>query len=76
MSDQHPVLTLANGAAAPRTKIPRLPLDAFRSLVIGAAKHGRRVASLFGHEIADAELSSSPSWRPTRTAFCRWPPRI
>ena len=26
MSDQQPVLTLANGAAAPRAKIPRLPL--------------------------------------------------
>jgi Ni,Fe-hydrogenase III large subunit len=56
MNVEHAVLVLANGAAAPRSKIPRLPLDAFRNLVIGAAKHGRRVASLFGHDIGDAGL--------------------
>lgn len=56
MSHEHPVLSLANGAAAPRSKIPRLPLDAFRALIIGATKRGRRVASLFGHEIADEGL--------------------
>jgi Ni,Fe-hydrogenase III large subunit len=42
------LLTLANGAAAPRSELPRLPLAAFREAVIGARAHGRRVAALFG----------------------------
>jgi len=49
MNDRHPVLSLANGGAAPRSKIPRLPLDAFRSLVVGSTKHGHRVAALFAN---------------------------
>jgi len=53
MSDPHPVLSLPNGGAAPRAKIPRLSLDAFRSLVIGATKRGRRVAALFGNSNGD-----------------------
>ena len=48
MSDRHPVLSLANGGAAPRETIPRLPLDAFRNLIIAGTKRGRRVAALFG----------------------------
>jgi Ni,Fe-hydrogenase III large subunit len=54
MSDRPAVLSLANGGAAPRSQIPRLPLDAFRSLVIGATKHGRRVAALFGNPNGDS----------------------
>lgn len=54
MSVQNPVLTLPNGSAAPRSKIPRLALDAFRSLVIGATKHGRRVAALFGNATGES----------------------
>ncbi len=54
MSVQHPVLTLPNGSAVPRSKIPRLTLDAFRSLVIGATKHGRRVAALFGNATGES----------------------
>ncbi len=48
MTDQPAVLSLPNGGAAPCAQIPRLTVDAFRSLVIGATKHGRRVAALFG----------------------------
>ena len=48
MSDAHSVLSLANGGAVPRDRIPRLPLDEFRHLVVSATKHGRRVAALFG----------------------------
>jgi Ni,Fe-hydrogenase III large subunit len=43
-----PMLTLANGTAAPRALLPRLSLDAFRAAVIGARARGRRVAALFG----------------------------
>jgi Ni,Fe-hydrogenase III large subunit len=57
MSDQPPVLSLANGGAAPRSQIPRLPIDAFRSLVIGATKHGRRVAALFGSPLGDSGVA-------------------
>jgi Ni,Fe-hydrogenase III large subunit len=49
MSERHPVLSLANGGAAPRDRIPRLPFDAFRDLVVGTTKRGHRVAALFGH---------------------------
>jgi Ni,Fe-hydrogenase III large subunit len=49
-------LSLANGGATARSKIPRLPLEAFRNLVIGATKHGRRVASLFAHESSDGDI--------------------
>jgi Ni,Fe-hydrogenase III large subunit len=56
MSDGHGTLSLANGSAAPRSKIPRLPLDAFRGLVIAATKRGRRVSALFGHATGDVGL--------------------
>jgi Ni,Fe-hydrogenase III large subunit len=56
MSEPHPVLSLVNGAAAPRAKIPRLALDAFRRLVIGSTKRGRRVAALFANPVGDIGL--------------------
>jgi Ni,Fe-hydrogenase III large subunit len=56
MSESQPVVSLANGGAVPRSQIPRLPLDAFRGLVIGATKRGRRVAALFGTETADGGM--------------------
>ena len=49
-------LSLANGAAVPRSAIPRLSLEDFRGLVIGATKRGRRVSALFGHPTDDAGL--------------------
>ena len=55
-TDRPPVLALANGAAAPRSKIPRLALDAFRSLVIASTKHGRRVAALFANARGDSGI--------------------
>jgi Ni,Fe-hydrogenase III large subunit len=45
-----------NGAAAPRSKIPRLTVDAFRGLVIGSTKHGRRVAALFANAAGDGGI--------------------
>jgi Ni,Fe-hydrogenase III large subunit len=47
-----PVLTLANGAAAPRASVPRLPLDAFRRLIADAPGRTRRVSALFGAKAA------------------------
>ncbi|MCC7387059.1 MAG: hydrogenase [Deltaproteobacteria bacterium] len=40
--------TIANGVAAPLSQLPRLELDAFRDLIIGARARGRRVSALFG----------------------------
>jgi Ni,Fe-hydrogenase III large subunit len=42
------MLKLANGAAAPRALLPRLPLAELRSAVVGALARGRRVCALFG----------------------------
>ena len=42
------LLPLANGAAAPRDRVPRLALDELRRAVIAAPARGRRVAALFG----------------------------
>ncbi|MCC7539095.1 MAG: hydrogenase [Deltaproteobacteria bacterium] len=42
------VLAIPNGHAVARADLPRLALDAFRALVIGAAAHRRRVSALFG----------------------------
>ena len=41
------LLALANGAAAPLEALPRLELGAFRDVVIGARRRGRRVSALF-----------------------------
>jgi len=43
-----PLLTIANGAGAPLSEVPRLELSAFREAVIGARGRGRRVSALFG----------------------------
>lgn len=56
MSDGPSVLSLANGGAVPRDRIPRLPLDQFRHLVVSATKHGRRVAALFGTPLGNAGI--------------------
>jgi Ni,Fe-hydrogenase III large subunit len=45
---EEPVLVITNGMAAPRSRVPRLSLESFRRLVIGAPKRGRRVSALFG----------------------------
>jgi Ni,Fe-hydrogenase III large subunit len=50
------VLALVNGQAIPAARLPRLPLAAFRELVIGAPGRGRRVAALFGHRPAAGPL--------------------
>jgi Ni,Fe-hydrogenase III large subunit len=50
------VLTLRNGGAAERDKVPRLPLDAFRKLVIEAPDRNRRVSALFARPLGDREL--------------------
>jgi Ni,Fe-hydrogenase III large subunit len=50
------LLTLRNGAAASRDRIPRLDLEAFRRLVIEAPARNRRVSALFGHAIADGAI--------------------
>src|SRR5439155_9943011 len=42
------VLTLRNGAAAPRDRVPLLDLEAFRRLVIEAPARNRPVSALFG----------------------------
>ena len=47
MSDAQ-VIAIANGAAAPRASLPRLSLESFRQLVIGAPRRGRRISALFG----------------------------
>ena len=47
------VLALGNAAAAPLAAIPRLPLDDFRALVIGAPAQERRVAALFARPAGD-----------------------
>jgi Ni,Fe-hydrogenase III large subunit len=54
VSDRAATLSLANGGAAPRSQIPRLSIDAFRGLVIGATKHGGRVAALFASPTGEA----------------------
>ena len=41
-------LTLHNGMAVPRERVPSLDLDSFRSHVIDAPRTGRRVVALFG----------------------------
>ena len=43
------VASLRNGGAAARDRIPRLPLEALRELVVTAPARGRRVAAFFGH---------------------------
>ena len=42
------VIAIANGTATPRTSVPRLPLESFRQLIVGAPRRGRRVSALFG----------------------------
>jgi Ni,Fe-hydrogenase III large subunit len=42
------VLRLTNGVAVARDRVPRLPLESLRQLVITAPARGRRVAALFG----------------------------
>ena len=42
------LLTVANAAAVPIERIPRLPLDSFRRVVMEAPERGRRVSALFG----------------------------
>jgi Ni,Fe-hydrogenase III large subunit len=54
--DRYPVLSLANGSAVPRDRLPRLPLDDFRRLVVGSSKHGRRVSALFANPLRDADM--------------------
>jgi Ni,Fe-hydrogenase III large subunit len=42
-------LPLANGGTVAWSRVPRLPLAAFRRLVMAAPANGRRVSALFGH---------------------------
>jgi Ni,Fe-hydrogenase III large subunit len=42
------LLTLHNGVAVPRDRLPRVDLDWFRRVVIDAPSRGRRVSALFG----------------------------
>ena len=49
-----PLLSLANGAAAPLADVPDLPFDAFRDAVVGARGRGQRVSALFGAPEGDA----------------------
>jgi Ni,Fe-hydrogenase III large subunit len=49
-----PVLALANGAAAPRARVPRLSLDAFQRLIASAPGRARRVSALFGAKAASS----------------------
>jgi Ni,Fe-hydrogenase III large subunit len=45
------VASLRNGAALPRDKVPRIPLESLHDLVTNAAERGRRVAALFGRSL-------------------------
>jgi len=47
------LLKLANGAAVPLSKVPRLELAAFREAIISGCKRDRRVSALFGTPHAD-----------------------
>jgi len=47
------LLAIANGAAVPLSRVPRLELTAFREAVIGARTRGRRVSALFGAPRSD-----------------------
>jgi Ni,Fe-hydrogenase III large subunit len=42
------MIPIANGAAVALADLPRLPLDGFRDVIIGASARGRRVSALFG----------------------------
>ena len=42
------LLPTYNGKAVPRDAVPRLSLEDFRRVVIGAPERGARIAALFG----------------------------
>jgi Ni,Fe-hydrogenase III large subunit len=52
----HSPLRVVNGAAVPQDRVPQLPLESFRRLVIGGPARGRRVAALFAHPAANQRL--------------------
>jgi Ni,Fe-hydrogenase III large subunit len=56
LPQDEPPIRLANGGAVARARVPRLPLEGLRQLVMDAPERGRRVAALFGHRAGGGAL--------------------